>query len=187
MQLVWHDSLKMQPYCLETIKIYFSAMQSMHVGKASTHFLEKAKELENIILTNKIYQSTRFVSSLLRGLTAALRNLPTIISIIGEEYNEAVLKFNNTEAKSLKKTLDGLMSAETLFFTIGMCQLLESYCAASLESQYTSHFPIQVKCSLFSILFSKTIYYEYFPNNQMSFPLYRSCNESTLLKVSCSN
>ena len=36
------------------------------------------------------------------------------------------------------------MSAETLFFAIGLSQLLESYCIASLESQYSTHFPIQV-------------------------------------------
>ena len=119
-------------------------MKTMHCGKASTHFLEKAKELENIVLTNKTYQTTRFVRSLLRGITAGLRNLPTLIAIIGEDYNEAILSSNNTEAKNLKNTLDGLMSAETLFFAFGLSQLLESYSAVSLECQYASHFPIQV-------------------------------------------
>ena len=97
-------------------------MKTMHCGKASTHFLEKAKELENIVLTNKTYQTTRFVRSLLRGITAGLRNLPTLIAIIGEDYNEAILSSNNTEAKNLKNTLDGLMSAETLFlFLAPLC------------------------------------------------------------------
>ena len=145
MQLIWHDVLKQKPWCLNIIKIYFSAMQSMNCGKASTHFYEKAKELENIVLSNKTYQSTRSVRSLQRGITAALRNLPTLISITSEEYNEAALTFNNTRAKELKKILDGLMDAETLFFSIGLSQLLESYCVASLESQCASHFPIQVK------------------------------------------
>ena len=36
------------------------------------------------------------------------------------------------------------MNAETLFLSIGVCQLLESYCQASLESQFSTHFPIQV-------------------------------------------
>ena len=80
-------------------------MKTMHCGKASTHFLEKAKELENIVLTNKTYQTTRFVRSLLRGITAGLRNLPTLVAIIGEDYNEAILSSNNTEAKNLKNTL----------------------------------------------------------------------------------
>ena len=144
MQLVWSDVLKKKPWVLDTIKTYFSAMQSMRCGKASTHFFEKASELENLILTNKAYQSTRFVRSLQRGNTAALRNLPTLVSIISEEYQEVVLNFNNTKAKELKKTLDSLTSAENLFFGIGLAQLLESYCVASLESQYVSHFPIQV-------------------------------------------
>ena len=144
MQLVWNDVLKKKPWVLAMIKIYFSAMQSMHCGKASTHFFEKASELENIVLTNKAYQSTRFVRSLQRGNTAALRNLPTIVSIISEEYQDNLDNFNNTKAKELKKTLDSLKSAENLFFSIGLAQLLESYCVASLESQYASHFPIQV-------------------------------------------
>ena len=62
-----------------------------------------------MVLSNKIYQTTRFVRSLMRGITAALRNLPTLISIIGEEYNEAVLNHNNSTAKELKSTLNSLM------------------------------------------------------------------------------
>ena len=77
-------------------------MQSMRCGKASTHFYKKAKELGNIVLTNKNYQSTRFVRALQRGITAALRNLPTLVSIIAEDYKEAALTFNNTEAIFLK-------------------------------------------------------------------------------------
>ena len=99
-----------------------------------------------IIQTKEIwsFQTTRFVRSLQRGNTAALRNLPTIVTIVAEEYQEEVLSFNNTRAKELKSTLDSLTNAETLFFSIGLSQLLESYCEASLESQYASHFPIQV-------------------------------------------
>jgi hypothetical protein len=37
-----------------------------------------------------------------------------------------------------------LRSAEVLFFTIGLCQLLEIYSDVSLESQCSTHFPIQV-------------------------------------------
>ena len=64
-------------------------MQSMRCGKASTHFFERALELENIVLKNQAFQTTRFVRSLQRGITAALRNLPTIVSLIAEEYQEA--------------------------------------------------------------------------------------------------
>ena len=84
----------------------------------------------------------------MRGITAALRNLPTLVSVISEEYNDAAKNGNNTRAKELKNTLDNLMSAKTLFFSIGLAQLLENYCIASLESQYASHFPIQV-CTLY--------------------------------------
>ena len=117
------------------------------VGKKATHFIETAVELENSVLTNKTYQHTRFVRSLLRGLTAALRNLPTLVNVYGKDFEEAALNFENTKAKELKSTLGSLMKSETLFFTIGLCQILEIYCEPSLESQHASHFLIQV-CSL---------------------------------------
>ena len=126
MQLVWNDVLKQKTWCLDIIKVYFTAMQSMNCGKASTHFMEKAFELDNIVLRNQKYQSTRFVRSLQRGITAALRNLPTLISIIAEDCDNAKLQSENTHAKELQKVLDSLMSAETLFFSIGMSQLLET-------------------------------------------------------------
>ena len=144
MQLIWSDVLKKKPWILNIIKTYFTAMQSMLCGKSSTHFMEKATELENITLKNQKYQSTRFVRSLQRGNTAALRNLPTIVSIIAEDYKEAALNGQNTHAKELKATLDSLTNAEIVFFSVGLAQLLESYCVASLESQYVSHFPTQV-------------------------------------------
>ena len=124
MQLTWSDVLKDKPWCLEIMKVYFTAMQSMNCGKASTHFMEKAQELGNIVLKNQIFQTTRFVQSLQRGITTGLRNLPTLVSIIAEDFEEATLQHENTRAKELKKVLDSLMSAETLFFSIGMSQLL---------------------------------------------------------------
>ena len=143
MQLVFGDLLKKVPWILKNIKVYFSAMQSMHCGKAQTKFIEKAAELGHTVLTNKKFQQTRFVRSLQRGNTAALRNLPTMVSVIAEEYKEAVLERNATKAKELGKTLKGLRDAEVLFSSIGIGQLLEHYCEASLEVQYASHLPIQ--------------------------------------------
>ena len=118
-------------------------MQSMNVGKSSTHFFEKAAELKNTVLTNKKLQTTRFVRALLRGITAALRNLPTMIAVIDEDYEEAVLTRDNTRAKELNATLNQLRNAEILFFSIGMAQILEIYCGVSLEVQHASHLPIQ--------------------------------------------
>ena len=80
-------------------------MQTMNCGKSATLFLEKAEELENNVLTNKKLQTTRFVRSLLRGLTSALRNLPALSAVIGDQYQEAILKNDATLAKQLKKNL----------------------------------------------------------------------------------
>ena len=103
-----------------------------------TKFTEKAAELVHTVLTNKKIQQTRFVRSLQQGNTAALRNLPTMVSVIAEEYKEAVLERNATKAKELGKTLKGLRDAEVLFSSIGIGQLLEHYCEASLEVHNTS-------------------------------------------------
>ena len=121
-------------------------MGLMNCGKASTIFQEKAAELENIVLTNKTFQTTRFVRSLMRGNTAALRNLPTIVAVVADDHQEATLAIPHDAKRSaqLKKLLDSLTNAKTLFFAIGIGQLLEPYCVASLEAQYASHFPIQV-------------------------------------------
>ena len=119
-------------------------MGSMNCGKASSHFQEIAEELSNIVLTNKTFQTTRFARSLQRANTAALRNLPTLVNVISKEYNSALKIFDHTRALELKPTLDDLLSAKRLFYGIGLAQLLEIYCEASLESQFASHFPIQV-------------------------------------------
>ena len=145
MQLVWSDVLKKKLWILEIIDTYFSAMQNQNVGKSSTRFQEIAAELNNIVVANQTYQTTRFVRSLLRGLTAALRNLPTLHRVLYLEYVDADKNFNRTRMKELNRVMDQLREAENLFFTIGLCQLLEMYSLVSLESQSSKHFPIQVR------------------------------------------
>ena len=54
MQLVWSDILKKNEWILDIIEVYFLAMKSQNIGKASTKFFEVAEELHNIVLTNKI-------------------------------------------------------------------------------------------------------------------------------------
>ena len=92
----------------------------------------------------KNYQETRFVRSLLRGITAALRNLPTSIAVVAKEYNQAHENHENDKTKLLKPILNTLRKAEILFFTIGFAQLLEIYAGVSLAVQYAYHFPIQM-------------------------------------------
>ena len=144
MQLVWSDVLKKHEWVMELMDVYFKAMSDRNTGKSSTHFQERAEELGYIVLTNKSYQKTRFVRALLRGLTAAMRNLPTLVSLLAEEFQDAALRYNNTQAKILEKTLDNLRSAKNLLLTIGMMQLLEIYSSVSLEAQHSFHFPVQV-------------------------------------------
>ena len=156
---VFHDMLQKLPWVLKYLKTYFSVMQSMHCGKSATIFLEKAEELENNVLTNKKLQITRFVRSLLRGLTSALRNLPTLSAVIGDQLQEATLKKDNTLAKQLKKTYDDLTNARPLFFCIGFMQILEYFSQTSLEVQHSTHFPIQV-CIVSFYFMSKIVLHQ---------------------------
>ena len=144
MQLVWADVLKNNEWITKLMDVYFDAMGDRNTGKASTHFQERAEELGHIVLTNKTYQKTRFVRSLVRGLTAAMRNLPTIVAILAAEFNDAALRLNNTRGRILQQTIKDLQSAKNLLLTIGIMQLLEIYASVSLEAQHSFHFPVQV-------------------------------------------
>jgi hypothetical protein len=90
-QLIFADTLKLNPDIITLIKLVFSGMKEHHIGKASSHFEERAKDLGHLVLKSQIYQETRFVRSLLRGITAGLRNWPTMTILLGEEYEDAVL------------------------------------------------------------------------------------------------
>lgn len=148
MELVFGDVLKKNQWIIDTLNTFFSTMQSQNKGKASTKFHEIAAELNNIILANKAYQTTRFVRSLLRCLTAALRNLPTLFTVIAREHHEAALKNNNTRGKELEKIMSNLQNGKILIFIIGLTQILEIYCIVSVEVQHASHYPIQSWASI---------------------------------------
>ena len=127
MEIVWAETLKKNDWVLDIFDIYFSTMKNQNIGKASTNFFETAAELKNIVLANKIYQSTRFVRSLLRGLQAALRNLPTLFNVLAKEFNEAALDTDNTTGKILLKIMDKLQNVNNLLFLIGFVQILEIF------------------------------------------------------------
>lgn len=144
MQLIFSDTMKDHPIIMKVMTILFNAMKEFNLGKASTHFEEVASELGHIVLKNKTYQTTRFVRSFVRAITAALRNLPTIHFLIAEEYEEAVKSCNNTQAAKLNIKLKELRSTENLATVIGITQILEIYTEASLACQHLLWFPTQI-------------------------------------------
>ena len=144
LQIIWHRSLKKNPKIIELMKIYFDAMSEFSLVKASTVFKDKAQELGNLVLTSKKPQETRFVRSLLQGLRSAMQNLPTMVSILEEDFEFLALEGKNTEAKIVDKKLKKLKSPENLLRTFGVMQLLELYASTSLEAQHAKHFPTQV-------------------------------------------
>ena len=87
--------------------------------------MERAKELGYLVLTNKQYQTTRFVRSLIRGLTAALRNLPTLDIVLKEELNVLENTGRLDKVSKIKKSLREIKEAKNLLFVIGLMQVLE--------------------------------------------------------------
>ena len=123
-------------------------MKDFSLGKSSTVFQNRARELGNLVLTNKKYQETRFVRSLIRGLRSGLQNLPTIIAIRSQEFENAALEGRNADGKVLETIVNRLRWSANLVKTIGVVQLLEIYASTSLEAQQSTHFPTQVWTSI---------------------------------------
>ena len=89
---------------MKVTNCYFDIMKEHKLGKVGTHFMNRAKELGYLVLTNKQHQTTRFVRILLRGLTAALRNLPTLEIVLNEEIREKEMAGKNDKVNKLNKS-----------------------------------------------------------------------------------
>ena len=148
LQLIWNKSIKSHPRIENMIKLYFDAMGDFSLGKSSTIFMNRARELGNLVLTPKKQQTTRFVRSLVRGLRSAMQNLPTMIAIFAEEYQEVALEGRNDRAKEYKKKLEDLRSSKNFLYILGLLQLLEVYSEVSLDAQHMKFFPTQVWSSI---------------------------------------
>ena len=150
MQCVWKDVITEHPEIMGTADELFKVMSNHRLGKAGTHFEKRAKELGYLILTNKKSQTTRFVRALVRGMSAALRNMPTLEIVQKESINDAKIskKKNKTSGRfiyeELEEELEELKSARNLMFILGLMQILEPYCEASLAAQHSKYFPSQV-------------------------------------------
>lgn len=144
LQIIWNRALKKNPKALAVVKVFFDAMSDFSLGKSVAVLHDKAREMQTLILSSKSFQETRFVRSLLRGLSSGLRNLPTMAMIFEEEYELAVTELRNTDAKAYRKKLQALKSPKNILEAVGVCALLEIYAKASLEAQHSKHFPSQV-------------------------------------------
>ena len=144
MQLTWADLLKKHSKIMKVANCYFDIMKQHKLGKVGTHFMNRAKELGYLVLTNKQHQTTRFVRALLRGLTAALRNLPTLEIVLNEEIREMEMAGKNDKVTKLNKSKRQMKDGRNLLFVIGLMEILELYAEVSLSAQHTQYFPTQV-------------------------------------------
>ena len=144
MQITFGEMMSEHPEVLKFLKLLFEAMKIYHVGKSATLFAERADELGNSVVTNKIYQSTRFVFALVRGANGGLRNLPTIVTLIEDDLKAALIGKDNTEAKRLEKLKAPLTDGYNLAMIIGIIQIMEKFTCSSLVSQNSFFFPSMV-------------------------------------------
>ena len=144
MQLTWSDLIKKHPEIMKTVDCYFNIMKLHKLGKVGTHFMNRAKELGYLVLTNKQHQTTRFVRALLRGLTAALRNLPTLEIVLNEEIRDMELAGKNDKVNKLNKSKRLMKDSKHILFVIGLMQILEIYAEASMGAQHATYFPTEV-------------------------------------------
>ena len=70
-----------------------------------------------------------------------MTNIPVFCQIQGAVLQECLANNDNTRAKIAKKKLRKLTNGVTLATVVGYCQLLDLYCACSLESQHSRKFP----------------------------------------------
>lgn len=150
-QIIWKNGVMDHPLVLQLIDLMFSAMDDYRTGQAGSIFREKAAELANLVLSNKKNQTTRFVTALARGLQTFLRNLPTLINILGQDYNSLVLERNNAAAREKLAKLSKLRDSRNLLLAIGLAQVLELYCRASLQSQHSYRFPTQAWAAIVGV------------------------------------
>ena len=109
----------------ELITSIFSVMGDYRMGQVSNIFRARATELSHLVLTDNNKHTTCFVRSLVRGMQAYLRNLPTLINIMSQEYEVAVLERRNTQAWEVLVTMTKLQDSRKLLLVVGLAQLLE--------------------------------------------------------------
>jgi hypothetical protein len=143
LQIVWQRALAQHPVVEDLINSMFAIMDDFRVGKASTMFRVKAVELGHLILSNKKKQVTRFVAAMMKGAQAYLRNLPTLVVVLAEMYEEAALEGRNKDARETLGKLNNLRDSRKLLLLVGLVQMLEKYTEASIQSQHSKRFPTQ--------------------------------------------
>ena len=144
MQLTWADLIKKHPEIIKTADCFFNVMMENRLGKVGTHFMNRANELGYLVLTNKTHQTTRFVRALMRGLTAALRNLPTLDVVLSEEIRAMEMAGKNDKVNKMNKTKRKMKDARHILLVIGLMQILEIYAEVSLSAQHSQYFPTQI-------------------------------------------
>ena len=117
----------------DIIHLMFTTIGEHRLGKSSTIFAEAAKELGYLVLTNKKEQTTRFVASYARGLKTYFRNLPTLVAVKAQHYNELAVDGKNAQAKEVLRTLSQLRDPRNLLLSVGLGQLLKHYCTVSVN------------------------------------------------------
>ena len=119
----------------------YAIMSTYRDGKDNVLFKELAEELLHPVIENQgKAQRTRWVRSFLRALKALFRNAATFYVFLGRECEKFANEFNIRDQRQCQKKLDKLKDGKTWALLVGVCQILDIFAAASVNSQYSSHF-----------------------------------------------
>lgn len=78
---------------------------------------------------------------MLRGLSHAAVNLPTITRLLNRDFNRAALEHRNADAVEVNRRKAKLENPRNLIKIIGIIQLLNKYSQISLTAQSATFFP----------------------------------------------
>ena len=145
LQLVYGDVLPKDDKFAADEKLVFDLMSEVKKYDEGMRFQELAEDLMHPILTPQgRRQNTRWVRSELRCFEVFLRDLPTIINLLGIDEQRAAAEMKHADQKIIRKKISKLSDGEFIARIIGYCQILNSYAKASLDSQHVKSFPTTV-------------------------------------------
>ena len=137
LQLVYGDALLSNPVVKKLNKTIFDIM-GLHLWKSCFTF-------QVIKLSNKRNQETRLVRAALSAYQAFYRNIPTFYNLLNRE---ATAFTEEEDLQEIYIRIEELVDGNFLAMGIGICQLLDIYAKASLDSQFMSSFPTTVLASI---------------------------------------
>ena len=148
LQLVYGDVFLTNENIKTLNKLVFGSMGDFTSGQKALEFKELSHELNQPTLSNKKFQETRWARATLGAYASFYRNLPVLYVLYGREAAACAGEGDEDDADFYTSKCNELSNGTFLALGIGVCQLLEVYSKASLDSQFLCSFPTTVLSSI---------------------------------------